>query len=133
VTEPGADSNLFDMQTTAVRRRGRWVLNGHKAFITNAFEADIAQVLCVTDPGKRKASFTYCQFETAEHRGRGFRTGRLYQTMFDDGITGELVLDDLELGDDAIIGERGQGFDSAMSSINWTRMRRGGMCSGWGR
>jgi len=32
-----------------------------------------------------------------------------------------------------MIGERGQGFEIAMSSINWTRMRRGGMCSGWGR
>jgi alkylation response protein AidB-like acyl-CoA dehydrogenase len=134
VTEPQAGSNFFDFTTSAVRKRGgRWVLNGHKAFITNAFEADVAQVLCVTDPGKGKRSFTYFQFLTREHRGRGFRTGRLFQTMWDDGITGEFVLDDLELTDEDIIGERGQGFDIAMSSINWTRMRRGGMCAGWGR
>ncbi len=134
VTEPHAGSNFFDFTTSAVRKRGgRWVLNGHKAFITNAFEADVAQVLCVTDPGKGKRSFTYFQFLTKEHRGRGFRTGRLFQTMWDDGITGEFVLDDLELTDEDVIGERGQGFDIAMSSINWTRMRRGGMCAGWGR
>lgn len=132
VTEPGAGSNFFDFQTRAERRNGRWVLNGHKAFITNAFEADVAQVLCVTDPGKGKKSFTYFQFLTAEHRGEGFRPGNVFQTMWDDGFTGEFVLDNLELDDDAIIGERGQGFDIAMSSINWTRMRRAGMCSGWG-
>jgi alkylation response protein AidB-like acyl-CoA dehydrogenase len=132
VTEPHAGSNFFDFTTSATRKRGgKWVLNGHKAFITNAFEADVAQVLCVTDPGKGRRSFTYFQFLTKEHRGESFRTGRLFQTMWDDGITGEFVLDDLELTDDDVIGERGQGFEIAMSSINWTRMRRGGMCSGW--
>lgn len=132
VTEPQAGSNFSDFTTNAERRAGRWVLNGHKAFITNAFEADVAQVLCVTDPGQGKRSFTYFQFLTKEHRGKAFRPGRLFQTMWDDGITGEFVLDELELGDDAIIGERGGGFDIALASINWTRMRRGGMCSGWG-
>ena len=53
--------------------------------------------------------------------------------MFDDGITGEFVLEDLELDESAIIGERGMGFNIALSSINWTRMRRGGMCSGWAK
>jgi acyl-CoA dehydrogenase len=134
VTEPQAGSNFFDFTTSARKtRKGTWKLSGHKAFITNAFEADIAQVLCVTDPGKGRRSFTYFQFRTAEHRGKAFRTGRLFQTMWDDGITGEFVLDDLELTDDHVIGERGQGFEIAMSSINWTRMRRGGMCSGWGQ
>ncbi len=134
VTEPHAGSNFYDFTTRAERRPdGRWVLNGHKAFITNAFEADVAQVLCVTDPGEGKRSFTYFQFLTAEHRGKAFRTGRLFQTMWGDGITGEFVLDDLVLDDDAIIGERGDGFDIALASINWTRLRRGGMCAGWGR
>ena len=133
VTEPDAGSNFFDFKTHAEERNGRWALNGHKAFITNAFEADVAQVLCVTDPGKGRESFTYFQFLTKEHEGKGFRRGKLFQTMFDDGITGEFVLDNLELDDSAIIGERGQGFNIALSSINWTRMRRGGMCSGWSK
>ncbi|NIS28834.1 MAG: acyl-CoA dehydrogenase, partial [Actinobacteria bacterium] len=52
VTEPGAGSNMFDFKTNAVQRNGDWVLNGHKAFITNWKNADIMQVLTVTDPGK---------------------------------------------------------------------------------
>ena len=133
VTEQGAGSNLFDMKTTAVRRGSDWVLNGAKAFITNAFEADVAQVLCVTDPGEGLRSFSYFQFDTAEYRDRGFETGRVFQTMWDDGITGEVFFNDIVLPQEAMIGERGQGFDIAMSSINWTRLRRGGMCSGWAK
>lgn len=132
VTEPNAGSNFFDFTTRAEQRGGRWVLNGHKAFSTNAFEADVAQVLCVTDSGQGRRSFSYFQFKPANFDGRGFRRGRLYQTMWDDGITGEFFLDDLELGDEHLLGERGQGFEIAMTSINWTRMRRGGMCAGWG-
>lgn len=133
VTEPEAGSNLFDMKTTAVRKGGRWVLNGHKALITNAFEADVANVLALTDPGQGTRSFTYFQFETREHLGKGYRTGRVYPTMFDDGLTGEIFLEDLELDDEAVLGERGRGFHIAMTSINWTRMRRAGMCSAWSK
>lgn len=132
VTEPQAGSNFFDFATRAERKNGKWVLNGHKAFITNAFEADVAQVLAVTDPGQGSRSFSYFQFLTEEFRDRGFRTGELFQTMWGDGITGELLLEDLALGDEHLLGERGQGFEIAMTSINWTRMRRGGMCAGWG-
>ena len=133
VTEISAGSNIFDMKTTAVRKGAKWILNGHKAYITNPFEADVVDILAVTDPGQGKRSFTYFQFAAKEYLGRGFRHGALNRTMFDDGLTGEIHLEDLELGDDAIIGERGQGFDIAMTSINWTRSRRGGMCSAWSK
>ena len=110
ITEPGAGSNLFDMKTNAVQRNGDWILNGHKAFITNAFEADVAQVLAVTHPGNGRRSFTYFQFDTHEARERGFSTGKVYQTMFNDGITGEVMFDDLVLPADAVLGEVGGAF-----------------------
>jgi alkylation response protein AidB-like acyl-CoA dehydrogenase len=133
VTEAGAGSNLFDMKTHARRRGGDWVLNGAKAYITNAFDADVVQVLAITAPGAGRKSFTYFMFDAREHLGRGYRTGRVYQTMFGDGYTGELFFDDLVLPDSAVIGEPGQGFDIAVMSFNYTRMRRAGMCSGWSK
>jgi acyl-CoA dehydrogenase len=133
VTESGAGSNLFDMRTRAVRRGDDWVLSGSKAYITNAFDADVAQVLAITDEGQGRRSFTYFMFDTKEHLGRGYRTGELYQTMFGDGYTGEIFFDDLVLPADSVIGEPGQGFDIAVMSFNYTRMRRAGMCSGWSR
>jgi len=133
VTEAGAGSNLFDMKTHARKRGDDWVLNGSKAYITNAFDADIVQVLAITDPGAGRRSFTYFMFDAREMMGRGYRTGRLYQTMFGDGYTGELFFEDLVLSSSAVIGEVGQGFDIAVMSFNYTRMRRAGMCSGWSK
>ncbi len=133
VTESGAGSNLFDMKTHAKKRGDDWVINGTKAYITNAFDADIAQILVMTDPGAGRKSFTYFMFDTREHLGSGYEIGRLYQTMFGDGYTGEIAFNDLVLPESAIIGERGQGFDIAVMSFNYTRMRRAGMCSGWSK
>lgn len=133
VTEASAGSNLFDMQTHAVRRGNDWVLTGAKAYITNAFDADVAQVLAITEPGGGRRSFTYFMFDTHEHLNRGYRTGRVYQTMFGDGYTGEIFFDDMVLPESAVIGEPGQGFDIAVMSFNYTRMRRAGMCSGWSK
>lgn len=133
VTEAGAGSNLFDMKTHARQRGDDWVLNGSKAYITNAFDADVVQVLAITDPGAGRRSFTYFMFDAREMLGRGYRTGRLYQTMFGDGYTGELFFEDLVLPSSAVIGEVGQGFDIAVMSFNYTRMRRAGMCSGWSK
>ena len=133
VTEAGAGSNLFDMQTRAVRRGSDWVLSGAKAYITNAFDADVAQILAITEPGGGRRSVTYFMFDTREHLNKGYRTGRVYQTMFGDGYTGEIFFDDMVLPESAIIGEPGQGFDIAVMSFNYTRMRRAGMCSGWSK
>lgn len=133
VTEAGAGSNLFDMQTRAAKRGDDWVLSGAKAYITNAFDADIAQILAITDPGEGRRSFTYFMFDTREYLNKGYRTGRVYQTMFGDGYTGEIFFDDMVLPQSAVIGERGQGFDIAVMSFNYTRMRRAGMCSGWSK
>ncbi|MEY4377812.1 MAG: hypothetical protein RJB26_2362 [Pseudomonadota bacterium] len=133
VTEAGAGSNLFDMKTHATKRGGDWILNGAKAYITNAFDADVVQVLAVTNPGAGRRTFTYFMFDAREMLGRGYRTGRVYQTMFGDGYTGELFFEDLVLPESAVIGEVGQGFDIAVMSFNYTRMRRAGMCSGWSK
>ena len=133
VTEASAGSNLFDMKTRGAKQGDDWVLSGSKAYITNAFDADIAQILAITDPGQGRRSFTYFMFDTREYLNKGYRTGRVYQTMFGDGYTGEIFFDDMVLPQSAVIGERGQGFDIAVMSFNYTRMRRAGMCSGWSK
>ena len=133
VTESAAGSNLYDMKTHAKKRGGDWILSGAKAYITNAFDADVAQVLAITDAGAGRRSFTYFMFDTREYFKKGYRTGRVFQTMFGDGYTGEIFFDDMVLPGSAVIGEPGQGFDIAVMSFNYTRMRRAGMCSGWSK
>lgn len=133
VTESGAGSNLFDMKTRATRKGSDWVLTGSKAYITNYFDADVAQILAMTDEGGGRKAFTYFMFDAREAQKNGYRLGGLYQTMFGDGYTGEIHFDDLVLPESAILGEVGQGFDIAVMSFNYTRMRRAGMCSGWSK
>jgi alkylation response protein AidB-like acyl-CoA dehydrogenase len=53
--------------------------------------------------------------------------------MMDDGLTGELEFIDVRVPAENVVGEIGDGFALAMSWINWRRLCRGGMCSGWGR
>jgi hypothetical protein len=133
VTETGAGSNLYDMKTNAVRKGSDWVLNGTKAYITNYFDADVAQVLAITNPGGGRKSFTYFMFDTKEYASKGYKIGRLYQTMFGDGYTGEIHFEDMVLPESAVLGEVNGGFDIAVMSFNYTRMRRAGMCSGWNK
>jgi alkylation response protein AidB-like acyl-CoA dehydrogenase len=133
VTETGAGSNLYDMKTNAVRKGSDWVLNGTKAYITNYFDADVAQVLAITNPGGGRKSFTYFMFDTKEFASKGYKIGRLYQTMFGDGYTGEIHFEDMVLPESAVLGEVNGGFDIAVMSFNYTRMRRAGMCSGWNK
>ncbi len=133
VTETGAGSNLYDMKTNAVRKGSDWVLNGTKAYITNYFDADVAQVLAITNPGGGRQSFTYFMFDTKEYVGKGYEIGQLYQTMFGDGYTGEIHFKDMVLPESAVLGEVNGGFDIAVMSFNYTRMRRAGMCSGWSK
>ena len=133
VTETGAGSNLYDMKTNAVRKGSDWVLNGTKAYITNYFDADVAQILAITNPGGGRQSFTYFMFDTKEYAGKGYEIGQLYQTMFGDGYTGEIHFKDMVLPESAVLGEVNGGFDIAVMSFNYTRMRRAGMCSGWSK
>lgn len=133
VTETGAGSNLYDMKTNAVRKGSDWVLNGTKAYITNYFDADVAQVLAITNPGGGRKSFTYFMFDTKKYAAKGYKIGKLYQTMFGDGYTGEIHFEDMVLPESAVLGEVDGGFDIAVMSFNYTRMRRAGMCSGWNK
>ena len=49
-TEPGVGSDVLAMTTHAERQGGDWIINGRKAWITNAHFADVIQVVAVTDP-----------------------------------------------------------------------------------
>lgn len=128
-TEPGVGSDVLAMATRAERRGGDWVINGRKAWITNAHFADVIQVVAVTDPdaGTKSLSMFLVDKDTP-----GFRRGGDIPTMMDDGLTGELDLHDVRVPADNVVGEIGDGFALAMTYINWRRLCRGGMCAGWG-
>jgi alkylation response protein AidB-like acyl-CoA dehydrogenase len=130
LTEPGAGSDVLGIKTRAVRHGDDWVLSGRKAYITNTQYSDLVLVTAVTEPGAGSRSLSVFVVEADRP---GFRRGKTYPTIMDDGLTGELFLDDVRVPDANRIGERGQGLKLALTWINSRRLGRGGMCSGWGK
>jgi alkylation response protein AidB-like acyl-CoA dehydrogenase len=128
-TEPGVGSDVLAMETRAVRRGRDWVINGRKAWITNAHFADVIQVVAVTD---QKAGTRSLSMFLVDKDAPGFRRVGDIPTMMDDGLTGELEFQDVRVPADNVVGEIGDGFALAMTYINWRRLCRGGMCAGWG-
>jgi len=129
-TEPHAGSDVLGVSTRAVRDGGGWRISGHKRWITNARFCDHALVTAVTEPGAGSRSLTMFAVEADRP---GFVRGPTLPTLIEDGVTAEMMLEDVAVPDTNRIGEVGQGLALALTYINWRRLCRGGMCSGWSR
>ncbi len=129
-TEHGVGSDVLGMTTRARPDGSDWIIEGRKAWITNAHYADFVQVVAVTEPdaGTRSLSMFVVDAKTP-----GFRRGADIPTMLDDGLTGELIFEQVRVPAENVVGEIGDGFALAMAWINWRRLCRGGMCAGWGQ
>jgi acyl-CoA dehydrogenase len=128
-TEPSVGTDVLAMTTNARRDGTDWILNGHKAWITNSHFADVLQVVAVTEPGAGTRSLSMFLVDAA---APGVVRGRDIPTTLGDGLTGELEFHDVRIPAEDVVREIGDGFALAMSWINWRRLCRGGMCAGWG-
>ena len=121
-TEADAGSDPAAMRTTAVRDGDSYVINGVKRFITNADEADFAQVFAVTDPEKRaRGGITgfLVDMDTP-----GVKVTASYDLMVDDKPC-EIVFDNVRVPLANRIGNEGDGFKQAQSWLNSGRIRHG--------
>lgn len=120
MTEPSGGSDLASLRTSAVRRGDRWVLNGSKTFITNGYTADLVIVAARTSPEKRAKGITLFALETGTP---GFERGRkLDKVGQPEANTAELFFNDVELGDEHIIGELDRGFIQMMEQLPQERI-----------
>jgi len=119
MTEPEAGSDVMSMRTRAQRTDGGWRLTGTKTFITNGPVADLALV--------------YARTGSREHRqlglfaiptdSPGFARGRKFSKMGWRGSpTGELILDDCEVGGDALVGGPGDGRAILLAGLDSERV-----------
>ncbi|MEM2095693.1 MAG: acyl-CoA dehydrogenase family protein [Candidatus Caldarchaeum sp.] len=123
-TEPGAGSDVAGIQTTAVRKNGGWVLNGRKYFISGADKADYFIVLARTSPPpSRKERSKGLTFFILEKGAEGLKLGERIEVM---GIRGshpyELILDNVHVSENNMVGEEGQGFKIAMDTYDHGRI-----------
>lgn len=116
VTEPIGGSDVAGQKTTAEKKGDKWVINGRKCFITNSHTADMPIVTAKTgedDKGRARFSTFIVEKGTPE-----FAPGRKENKLGLRGsTTGELVLNNVEVSEDAIVGELGKGTAVAMKEI----------------
>ena len=128
LTEPGSGSDAAAMKTRAVRDGGDWVLNGTKAFITNAGVAQVAVVMAVTDPARGKKGISAFILEKGM---AGFSAGAPYRKLgLHASNTAELILDNVRVPAANLLGAEGMGFVNTMQVLEGGRIAMAAMAVG---
>jgi len=126
ITEPGAGSDVASIRTTARREANQWLLNGTKLFITNGVHADLYFIAAKTGSARHAMSMFIVEKGTP-----GFSVGRaLKKTGWLSSDTAELVLDNVRLPADALLGEQDKGFYSVMKNFQTERIALAAMAVG---
>jgi len=128
LTEPGSGSDAAALQTRAELRGGEWILNGSKAFITNASVGGIAVVIARTDPGKGSRGISAFVLEKGVP---GFSAGKPYRKLgLHASDTAELIFEDARVPAANLLGERGMGFVHVMQVLEGGRIAMAAMAVG---
>ena len=128
LTEPGSGSDAAALRTRAERRDGGYVLNGSKAFITNASVGALAVVMARTDPTKGAKGISAFVVEKGTP---GFSAGTPYRKLgLHASDTAELIFEDARVPADHVLGTEGQGFVQAMQVLEGGRIAMAAMAVG---
>jgi len=128
LTEPDAGSDPAGMRTRATKTDDGWTISGNKMWISMGNVADVAMVFAQTDPGKRHKGLA-CFLVPTDSEGYSSQEihGKLGLRSSD---TAEISLDEIEVPDDAMLGEIGDGFKVAMSALDNGRYSVAAGCVG---
>jgi alkylation response protein AidB-like acyl-CoA dehydrogenase len=140
LTEPDAGSDAGGTRTTAVKKGDRYILNGSKRFITHGSVGEIFIVTAVTDASKGTkgiSSFILTK-ETSDlakaaeigvgHDAslpvmKGFRAGKKEDKLgWRASDTAELIMEDVEVPAENLVGTEGQGFVNFMKTLDAGRI-----------
>jgi len=126
LTEPGAGSDAAALRTKAVRKGDKWYLTGEKLWITNGGIADFFTVFALTDGSEGKMTAFIVRRDM-----KGVRSGPHEDKMgLRASVTTSVYFDNVELGQEDVLGEVGKGFKLAMRILNTGRTGLGGGCVG---
>lgn len=119
ISEPGAGSDPAGMKTRAEYKNGKWVLNGQKIWISHARHADFMIVMAVTDPAKGSRGGMTAFLVDKDTKGLSIPS--VFNTMGEHAPYA-VFLDNVELSDDQVLGEVGNGFGPMQNRLGVRRM-----------
>ena len=128
LTEPDTGSDAAALSTRAERVTGGWRLTGQKQWISLGTRAEVALVFAQTDPSLGHRGLAAYLVPTATD---GFSAAAIHGKLgLRAADTATLSLDGVEVGDDALLGEVGDGFKVAMSALDSGRFSVAAGCVG---
>ena len=133
VTEPEAGTDTTSIRTTAAREGDHYVVNGRKIYISRVEQSDLMILLARTTPferaEKRSHGLSVLLVDLREAEGLTVRPRRVMM----NNATNELVLEDLRVPAENLIGEEGEGFRYILDGMNAERILIAAECIGDGR
>ncbi|MBQ1490296.1 MAG: acyl-CoA dehydrogenase [Eubacterium sp.] len=121
LTEPNAGTDAGGQQTRAVLDGDEWVLDGAKVFITNGGYANTFVVMAMTD--KKKGTHGGISSFIVEKGDPGFSIGKTEDKMgIHASSTTELIFQNCRIPKDRLLGEVGDGFKVALSTLDGGRI-----------
>ncbi len=120
LTEPHVGSDASALRTTAVKQGGDWVINGVKQFITSGKNGQVAIVIAVTDKGAGKKGMSAFLVPTD---APGYEVARLEDKVGQHSSdTAQIRFEDCRIPAENLIGEEGEGYKIALSSLEGGRI-----------
>ena len=128
LTEPDSGSDAASLKTRAAREDGGWRISGQKQWISMGNHAQLALVFAQTEPEQGHRGLACFLVPTDSP---GFSSAEIHGKLgLRASDTAELSLDAVELPDEALLGEVGEGFKVAMSALDSGRFSVAAGCVG---
>ncbi len=131
LTEPNAGSDVQGIKSTAIRKGDKYIINGHKRFITNAEVSTFLTVFALTDPSRGSRSLSAIVVPTnspgVEIKPHMMKMGQRAS------VQNEIIFHDVEVPVSNLLGQEGQGFLIAMKTFDRTRNGVGALALGASR
>ena len=122
-TEPGAGSDVANIQTKAKKENDHYILNGRKVFISGAAKADYLVVSARTEPPKPDKRWWGITVFVVEKDWPGVKIGQQFKVM---GMRGEqpyeVILDNVKVPAENVVGPVNEGFKVIVTTYDHTRI-----------
>lgn len=132
LTEPDAGSNSHRVATTARRTDTGWKISGSKYYISAIDQSD-AVLLVTKDADHSTPEKSALSLFVVPTNSPGLSIQEIETSIVSPDKQFTVFLDDVEVGEDALIGTAGQGLKQVFSGLNPERILVGAICSGVGR